>query len=198
MAAKDRLSRVCFLGGNNSELDHLKETFTCLNIYPAHLVSKTIRKTLKNSDPRPKPAPSPIRITIPYQGPVTHQIARLIKNKANIDVTFSSGKSIKTHLQANGRGTSCTSPNPRGGINQYIGETLRPLNTRLKEHRTSVNKPDKKSAISEHILKNENHNIMWEATKVLSTNNNNWRLRKLQEAIDIRRHQPAMSRDQGT
>ncbi|XP_048236589.1 uncharacterized protein LOC125371936 [Haliotis rufescens] len=183
MAAKDRLSRIkqanvatltrhaksiCHPDAISSELDHLKETFTSLNSYPAYLVSKTIRKTLKNSYPRPKPAPSPIRITIPYHGPVTPQIARLIKNKANIDVTFSSGKSIKTHLQANGRGTSCTSPNPRGGINQipcncghqYIGETLRPLNTILKEHRTSVNKLDQKSAISEHILKNENHNII--------------------------------------
>ncbi|XP_071089313.1 uncharacterized protein [Haliotis cracherodii] len=167
---------------------------------PAQLVSKTIRKTLKNSDPRPKPAPSPIRITIPYQGPVTHQIACLIKNKANIDVTFFSSKSIKTHLQANGRGTISASPNPIGCIyqipcncgHQYIGETLRPLNTRLEEHRTSVRKLDQKSAISEHILKNINNNIMWEANKVLSTNNN-WRQRKLQEAIDIRRHQPAIN-----
>ncbi|XP_071084025.1 uncharacterized protein [Haliotis cracherodii] len=134
-----RAKSICHPDVLSSELDHLKETFTSLNSYPVllHPVSKTIRKTLKNSNPRPKPAPSPIRITIPCQGPVTDQIARLIKNKANIDVTFSSGRSIKTHLQANGRGTSCVSPNPRGCIyqipsncgHQNIGETLRPLNT---------------------------------------------------------------------
>ncbi|XP_071105301.1 uncharacterized protein [Haliotis cracherodii] len=142
-----RAKSICHPDALSSELDHLKETFTSLNSYPAHLVSKTIRKTLKNSDPRPIPASSPIRITIPYQGPVTHQISYLTKNKTNIDVTFSISKSIRTHLRANGRGTSsagCIYQIPCNCGHQYIEETLRPLNTRLKEHRTSVNIPDLK------------------------------------------------------
>ncbi|XP_067656407.1 uncharacterized protein [Haliotis asinina] len=147
-----------------------------------------------------------IRINIPYLGPVSHQVTRLVENKANINVTFSSNKTIKSLLHANGRGTSSSTPNPRGCVYQilcdcgdtYIGETLRPLNTRLKEHQASVNKLDLKSAVSEHISKKHDHTIIREATKALSANNSNWRQRKLQEAIDIRRSRPAIYRDQGT
>ncbi|XP_067660490.1 uncharacterized protein [Haliotis asinina] len=160
---------------------------------------------MKPSKPKPKAASAPIRITIPcLSPPVSHQISRLVKNKANIDVTFSNNKTIKTLLHANGRGTSCSTPKPRGCVYQilcgcgdtYIGETLRPL--RLKEHRASVNKLDLISAVSEHISKNQDHAIIWEATKALSVNNSNWRQRKLQEAIDIRRSRPAINCDQGT
>ncbi|XP_071109002.1 uncharacterized protein [Haliotis cracherodii] len=158
-----------------------------VNLTIARKPSRPSTVTLPTWSPKPdarpsrtKPVPSPIRITIPYQGPVTHQIFRLIKNKANIDVTWSSSKSIKTHLQANDRGTSSVSPKTRGCIYQiscncghrYIGDTIRPLNTRLKEHQSSVNKLDLKSAISEHIIKNQDHYIMREASKVLSKNNN--------------------------
>ena len=130
---------------------------------------------------------------------ISHHIARLIRTKASIDVTFSSGKTLKNLLQANGRGISTAAPNPRGCVYQiscdcgqhYIGETLRPLSTRIKEQvRSDV-------SLSEHIIKNKDHSIKWEATTVLSSNNNNWRKRKLQEAIDIRRHQPSINRDQG-
>ncbi|XP_046561315.1 uncharacterized protein LOC124270314 [Haliotis rubra] len=163
-----RAKAICHPDALSNELDHLKHTFTSLNGYPAHVVCRIINKTLKTSKPKPKAAPSPIRITIPYLGPVSHQISRLVKNKANIDVTFSSNKTIKTLLHANGRGTSSSTPNPRGCVYQilcncgdpYIGETLRPLNTRLKEHQASVNKLDLKSAVSEHINKNQDHAII--------------------------------------
>ncbi|XP_046562355.1 uncharacterized protein LOC124271301 [Haliotis rubra] len=76
-----RAKLICHPDNLNSEIDYLKRTFTALNGYPARLVSRTITKTLESSEPRLKPEPSPIRITIPYVGPVSHQIARLIKSK---------------------------------------------------------------------------------------------------------------------
>ncbi|XP_067682731.1 uncharacterized protein [Haliotis asinina] len=130
---------LCHPDALNSELDHLRKTFTTL-------VTATINKILKDREPRPKPSPSPIRATIPYLGPISHQISRLTKTKASIDVTFSSCKTIKTHLKANGKGPSCQHPNPRGCIYQipcncgdlYIGEPPgTPINTRMKEHQTS-------------------------------------------------------------
>ncbi|XP_067658221.1 uncharacterized protein [Haliotis asinina] len=138
----------------NSELDHLRETFTTLNGYPAQLVTATINKTIKDREPSLEPSPSPIRVTIPYLGPISHQISRLIKAKASIDVTFSSGKTIKTYLKANGKAPSCEHPNliPCNCGDLYIEETLRPINTRMKEQQTSISKLDQKSAISEHIL----------------------------------------------
>ncbi|XP_048252618.1 uncharacterized protein LOC124118953 [Haliotis rufescens] len=56
-----RAKSICHPDVLSSEMDHLKETFTSLNSYPAYLhpESKTIRRTLKNSDNRLKPAPSP-------------------------------------------------------------------------------------------------------------------------------------------
>ncbi|XP_067656418.1 uncharacterized protein [Haliotis asinina] len=99
-----RVKAFCHPDALNSELDHSRKTFTMLNGYPAQLITATINKTLKNKEPCLKSSPSPIRVTISYFGPISHQISRLIKTKADIDVTFSRGKTIKTYLKANGTG----------------------------------------------------------------------------------------------
>ncbi|XP_046582566.1 uncharacterized protein LOC124289940 [Haliotis rubra] len=94
-----RAKSTCHPDNLNSEIDYLKRTFTVLNGYPARLVSSTITKTLESSEPRLKPEPSPIRITIPYVGPVSHQIVRLIKSNASFDCTaFRKGRTRQRRL----------------------------------------------------------------------------------------------------
>ena len=202
-----RANSICDPAKLNAELDHLKRTFITLNAYPRQLVERTMTETLNQQTERPpKSEPSPIRISIPYQGQVSHHISRLLRKTASIDVTFSSGKTLKTILKANGRASgNQTSCNPRGCIyqlncncgNSYIGETSRPFDIRLKEHKTSVKNADQKSALSEHIIKNPTHTIDWQQTTILATNIHDWRKRKLLEAINIRRLTPEINRDQG-
>ena len=79
----------------------------------------------------------------------------------------------------------------------YIGETSRPLNIRIKEHITSTNNGDLKSAVSEHITKFPDHKICWDTVKTLSNNKHDYKQRKLAEAIHIRRYSPSINRDQG-
>ncbi|XP_067660188.1 uncharacterized protein [Haliotis asinina] len=202
-----RAKAICDLAHLQDEIDHLKRTFITLNRYPKQFVDQTIATTLQHQNDRvPKPEPAPIRVNIPYQGKIRHQISRPLIKTASVDVTFYSDKTLKNILRANGRGGSYqTNPNPRGCIykincdcgSSYIGETCRSFNIRLKEHKTSVRKLDLKSSLSEHIVNYPNHSIDWKNTEILASNISDWRRRKLWEAIIIRRLEPQINRDQG-
>ncbi|XP_067686999.1 uncharacterized protein [Haliotis asinina] len=202
-----RAKAICDPAHLQDETDHLKRTFIALNGYPKQLVDQTIATTFQHQNDRlPKPEPAPIRVNIPYQGKIGHQISRLLRKTASVDVTFYSDRTLKNILSANGRGGSDqTNPNPRGCIykincdcgSSYIGETCRPFNVRLKEHKTSVRNLDLKSALSEHIVNYPNHSINWKNTEFLASNISDWWRRKLWEAINIRRLEPQINRDQG-
>ena len=71
----------------------------------------------------------------------------------------------------------------------YIGETARPLDTRIKEHRSRVS-----SAVFEHTTQ-EGHNSDLQV-KILCTEPH-WRKRKTREAIEIFQSTPSLNRDQG-
>ncbi|XP_067650992.1 uncharacterized protein [Haliotis asinina] len=109
-------------------------------------------------------------------------------------------------LNANGRKqTTFNSNNPKCVIykincdcgQSYIGETSRPIKTQVKEHRTSVTNSDSKSAISDHIKENPNHQIEWSDITILANNQTDFTKRKLTEAIHIKRHKPTINRDRG-
>ncbi|CAH1244343.1 Hypp7269 [Branchiostoma lanceolatum] len=93
----------------------------------------------------------------------------------------------------------------------YIGETGRTLGTRLKEHQKEATDSDavkytrsqkrqaqqeeKKSAISDHVARN-NCVIDWEGAKVIDREDNR-RIRWIKEAVWIRKSSPVMNRDEG-
>ena len=122
-------------------------------------------------------------------------------------MVFSTNATIKDYLAASGKKQSSTTNDQqtKGVVYQlkcsceqtYIGETKRPLNICIKEHRTSVKKGDDKSALSDHIKINPNHEIDWESVTKLACHKTSTNERKIIEAINIRRHKPKMNRDQG-
>ena len=188
-----------------TEIDLLKKVFIDLNQYPAQLVNRTISATLS---PQPKPLKheaAPVRISIPYIGKPSHQISRLLKQQAGIECTVSTSTTLNNLLQANGRNQDNKTNNPKGVIykiqcdcgDSYIGETMRPINTRVREHKSSKEKSDNKSAISDHIQANPNHNIQWTDVTILARNQNDFTKRKLTEAIHIKRYNPSINRDTG-
>ncbi|XP_046577500.1 uncharacterized protein LOC124285337 [Haliotis rubra] len=141
-----RAKSICSPSHLQQELDHLKTTFISLNGYPRQLMETTIKSTLQHQDrTRPKPEAPPSLLTSPMWDP-----SRLLKKTARIDTTFSSGRTLKTLLKSNGKGSCNITPNPTGCVyklecncgDTYIGETGRPIATRIKEHKTSVNKSD--------------------------------------------------------
>jgi hypothetical protein len=78
---------------------------------------------------------------------------------------------------------------------QYIGESGRPLKTRLKEHQKSVKDLTPTSAVAAHA-QNEQHHIDWENIKIMDKEQN-LVARKIKEAIHIRNFKPMMNRDTG-
>ena len=72
----------------------------------------------------------------------------------------------------------------------YIGETGRPLDIRLKEHVTKSN-----SAIYEHCT-HTGHKIEPDNTKILTTEDSHIK-RRVKEAINIKQRRPSLNRDEG-
>ena len=189
-----------------SEINHLKAVFVGQNHYPHQLVNRTISATLSPSPKTVKYEAAPIRISIPYIGKPSHQISRLLKRQVGIDTTFSTSTTLNNLLKANGRNQGNNKHiNPKGVVykvdcdcgESYIGETSRPISTRIKEHKTSTEKSDNKSAISDHILAHPHHKIQWTETTLLARNQTDFTKRKLTEAIHIKRYKPSINRDQG-
>ncbi|XP_046571704.1 uncharacterized protein LOC124279870 [Haliotis rubra] len=189
----------------HDEINHLKEVFVSLNHYPPQLVNRTIAATLSPSTTKiPRPESDPIKISIPSIGKPSHQISRPLKQHAGIDTTFSTSATINNLLQANGRKYPQTKKpqSPKGKIDcncghSYIGETSRPVNTRIKEHQISTIKSDQKSAISDHIATHPNHQINWTDFTILVRNQSDFTKLKITEGINIKRYRPLINRDQG-
>jgi hypothetical protein len=58
-----------------------------------------------------------------------------------------------------------------GDCELYLGQSKRQFGTRLKEHQKAVSTLDKgKSALAEHVCDTK-HEIVWENSKVITTNN---------------------------
>ena len=72
----------------------------------------------------------------------------------------------------------------------YVGETARQLDIRLKEHMSRSS-----AAIYEHCVR-EGHKIRPENAKVLMSEDNFWK-RKVKEVIEIRQRRPSLNRDEG-
>ena len=78
----------------------------------------------------------------------------------------------------------------------YIGETLRNLDERLKEHKRHVEK--KGSAIAEHVIKS-GHQIAWDRAEVIDYEQK-WGARKIKESLHIKSERAdcqLMNRDGG-
>jgi hypothetical protein len=78
---------------------------------------------------------------------------------------------------------------------EYIGETERPLSTRMKEHKTSVLKGNDKSALGTHYLETH-HTFDWDHIEVVDTETKKIQ-RRVVEAIHIRLRDAQLNRDRG-
>ena len=79
----------------------------------------------------------------------------------------------------------------------YIGETMRTLDARMKEHKQhTIRGETSKSAVAEHALLLD-HTIDWQSANVLDYTRN-FRQRKISEALHIRKHTgDLMNKDEG-
>ena len=76
----------------------------------------------------------------------------------------------------------------------YIGQTGKQLGLRIKEHKPSA--PSRiSSAVKEHSIE-AHHTIDWDNVKILDREDREFP-RQVKKAIQIRKHSPALNRDQG-
>ena len=82
---------------------------------------------------------------------------------------------------------------------EYVGETLRAVNVRSKEHRDAIRLGQtEKSAIADHVHNQVvPHEIDWNSLKVIDRATKK-RERKIREAFHIHKRNPGMNRDIGT
>ena len=125
-----------------------------------------INKTDKNLSP-------PLTtITIPYIPNVSEKVRRIAR-EYNIRTAFKTNNTLRSHLTKTK--PQCDPKETKNCIycldcqcgRQYIGETKRPFNFRLKEHQNHVRKMNTKdSRIADHVW-SEDHRMNWEEAKII-------------------------------
>ncbi|XP_067687071.1 uncharacterized protein [Haliotis asinina] len=194
-----RTKNVCSIK-LHEEINRLRDVFVNHNDYPPQLVNRTIAATLSPPTTKPpRPDSTPIKISIPYIGKPSQQISRLLKQEAGTDAIFTTSVTINNLLQANGtKQPQAIKSNHKDVIyktdcncgHSCIGETSRPVYTRIKAHQKSTIKSDQKSAISDHIAAHPDQQFNWTDYTILSKNQSDFTKRKTTEAINIKRYRP--------
>ena len=137
---------------------------------------------------------SRVNIGLPYVRGTSEKLAMILKNHGvgTYHKPFNTIRSILVHPKDK------TPDHKKCGViyevqcpecpEQYIGETGRTLETRMKDHLKS--KPPR-TAVGDHA-----HKINMDNVKVIAREDYMWR-RKIRESIEIRTRRPAINRDQG-
>ncbi|XP_067650353.1 uncharacterized protein [Haliotis asinina] len=128
------------------ELDHLRHAFTTYYEYPPSFVNQTIKSTLHPTTKSPRQQSAPFTISIPYIGSTTNHIRRLLKQQANIDVTFQKGNTLQNLLQLTSRPIVSQKPQPAGVVyhiecdcgDTYASETPHPSSTDSRNTRPQL------------------------------------------------------------
>ena len=199
----DRAARVISEEENlEMEHKHLREVFK-LNNYPNSIISGYFSLTDKSSSlsssvssgssvPIDKEAKKKT-IVIPYVKGLSEDVRRIC-GRYDVRVAFKSGQSLRNSLTRvkdtlhQGMQSKVVYHIPCSCGKVYIGETIRRLETRVKEHEEACKKGElDKSALAEHAWTNQ-HPIKWNEATVVARAKNQIELR-LKEALDIMLHQ---------
>jgi predicted GIY-YIG superfamily endonuclease len=159
---------------------------------------KYINKILKWKKPLNKPDPPITTISIEYINNFSDKIKRILSNY-NIRTVFKSSFTIKKSLiHTRPFNIIQNSKNWVYGIECncgeiYIGESKRPLNIRLNEHKNNIRNKFKdpfnenltNSLLANHIYENCDHIINWESTRKICKEEF-WKKRKFIEAATMK------------
>ena len=133
------------------------------------------------------------RITLPWIPKVSPKLRKVYK-KAGYDVAFKSGKNLGSILSLKNKAKLPKNSYPgvyqipcSCGITPYRGQTKKRIDTRLKEHRTNVEKEEvDKSGVALHS-KNCPGEIMFDQASTVSVIHNEF-TRKVRETLEIQKH----------
>ena len=148
-------------------------------------------------------------LKVPYVKGPSERLKRELKRAANVDVVFGGGLSIRQLLckklkpaqdPLDKQGTvyvipckDCQAP--------YIGETIQPLGSRVKQHMASTKKGEMDNGPAHHTFSRD-HRVDFDGAVILDVEKKKW-LRKTKEALYIRAANPGkeithlMNQDRG-
>ena len=179
----DRARRVTTSDGNlQREIEHLNKVFYN-NGYPNKFVADSARPLARiQQDGSQSEDKGRHTVVIPYSRGLSEDVRRICR-RYDIRVAFRSGRSlISTLTRVKDRlptelssGVVYQVPCSSGKV--YIGETIRRLETRIKEHKDACRKGEtNKSAIAEHVWGLQ-HPIKWNEVAIID---------KLDRMIELR------------
>ena len=181
------------------EKQHLKKVFRSNN-YPQQFVQQAIHCTGTSASTMHE---TPIAsVSIPYIKGTSEHIKRLLQ-KVNIRTCFKSHNTLRHHLC---HPKDAVPKNERSGVVycipckdcnfSYVGETGLHLSTRVKQHREATRKCETdRSAIAEHVW-SKHHQMDWDNVSILDFEPHT-KLRKVREAVHIKKRSSLLNRDQG-
>ena len=179
------------------EINHLRHVFQH-NGYNIDVINKTIHQTLnKNNIKRTIDIP---KISLPYIKGTTDKISKIL-NKHNIKIAFTPPNTIRNMVDSakdpiNPRLQKEIYIIPRSCGKEYIGETGRYLNIRLKEHTADISRNrTEKFALVDHAF-SSSHYIRMEDAKLISKEDH-YLKRKIREAIEIEKRKNNLNQDEG-
>ena len=198
----DRARRVVTTdAGLESEKGHLNRVLLS-NGYPQSFININSKERIVNARDQEEDSAPPM-VVIPYVSGLSEDIRRVC-SRYDIRVVFRSGLTLRSQL------SNLKDKLPiqmRSGVvynvpcsvcdKSYIGETVRRLGDRIKEHKVACTRWDtEKSAIAEHAWE-EGHPVAWDETTILNSDRRRFGL-VVKEALHIGTHRtPLLNRDTG-
>ncbi|KAJ8921335.1 hypothetical protein NQ315_002949 [Exocentrus adspersus] len=173
----------------NQEKDHIKNILK-ENAYPINLVDKAFLQIENPSHNNNQQRQNPVaNMTIPYIPGISEKLKKL-GNNFNIRTAFKTNntlRSILTHtkpINKEQNEKNCIYQIPCQCGKHYIGETSRPLDVRIKEHKNYVrNYQVDRSNLVQHVWDNH-HQINWKEASIIQKEQN-FGKRKLKESACI-------------
>ena len=181
-----RALRICSPDYLEDEFNYIDTCFTQLK-YPKSFIKRARQKALKISRRTTKEPQEKRRLTLPHNN-MTHQIKKILSN--DFQIVTKSTNTIKAILQRSTKSTEKI-----GGVykipctacpQEYIGETSRKLEKRIKEHKYSLKTDDPLSAVAQHRTQH-NHRIDLQKASFIYKEDDSTR-RKLIESATIQQH----------
>ena len=188
------------------ELDKIREAMN-QNNYPKHFVEKAIEKGMRRRKmPRlleQELDQGETTAKIPFIDGLSQEVRRIART-AGVRCAFFAPSttrplySVKDKLPHDLTTNAIYSIKCKTCDDEYVGETLRAIQVRAKEHRDAIRLGNtEKSAVAQHVhQQKEPHEIDWSTMSVIDKAQA-WRERKLREAFKIHQRQPKMNRDAG-
>ena len=206
-----RASRVSSSqAGRDAELGRIQKVMM-RNGYPRKFINKVVSSQIKRHTTscalkRQKQTTNelrPITVSIPFVEGLSQEVRR-IACTTGIRCAFSTRNALcslytsKDRLPTDSITSALYSVKCKTCSGEYVGETLRVLRVRKKEHCDAIRlEQSSESAIAEHVHEQSMpHEIDWQSIKAVDRAR--WkRERKIKEAFHIQKRKPQLNRDGG-